>query len=607
MVSKMKKIEFLIYHQDYINFLKDLQELGLVHVTPFETKKNNSDKLKQFVDKRKKLTDTLRTIEKSVDKKNPQPVVDLSMEEVLDLPSQLENLLAEKTKLNQQIQVSKKERENLKVWGNFDWDNIKNLEKAGYKIQFFSVPDSKFKTEWEDLYNAVIISKAVGKTNFISVTKNINVAEELQLEEISLPEISLSRLDKLIQDLTLESKAIENKFTEYVGYIPSIRQTIKKLDSEISFVNVQEGSEKVADDKVFVMRGWAPERNADQIANYLQSKDVYFQISDPLPEDDVPIQFNNKGFFRLFEPIAELYMLPKYNEIDLTPYFAPFYMIFFGVALGDIGYGLFLFLVATLVKIFKKNKLQGSMRGILSLVQVLGASTMVSGLLTGGFFGFNLYNIDTPFVQGLKDRIFFDNDKMFTLSLVLGVIQIMFGILMKAANRIKQHGFIHGLSTIGWFIFILSIGIAALLPDKMPMFGTLHLIVAIPALILIVFFNSPGKNIIVNVLSSLWDTYNMATGLLGDILSYIRLFALGLSGGILATVFNSLAAGMSPDVIILKPIIFILIFIFGHTINIFMNVLGSLIHPIRLTFVEFYKNAEFEGGGKKYSPFKKIN
>ena len=108
-----------------------------------------------------------------------------------------------------------------------------------------------------------------------------------------------------------------------------------------------------------------------------------------------------------------------------------------------------------------------------------------------------------------------------------------------------------------------------------------------------------------NIGSSLWDAYNMATGLLGDILSYLRLFALGLSGGILATVFSSLALGMSPDNAILGPIVTILIFLIGHAINIFMNTLGAFVHPLRLTFVEFYKNSEFIGGGKKYTPFAK--
>ena len=123
----------------------------------------------------------------------------------------------------------------------------------------------------------------------------------------------------------------------------------------------------------------------------------------------------------------------------------------------------------------------------------------------------------------------------------------------------------------------------------------------------IFLYNDPSKNIFTNIGLGLWNTYNMVTGLLGDILSYVRLFALGLSGGILASVFNSLASGMSPDNAILGPIVMILIFVVGHAINIFMNVLGAMVHPMRLTFVEFFKNAGYEGGGNEYKPFKKIN
>ena len=123
---------------------------------------------------------------------------------------------------------------------------------------------------------------------------------------------------------------------------------------------------------------------------------------------------------------------------------------------------------------------------------------------------------------------------------------------------------------------------------------------------MIFFFNSPGKNPLFNLGLGLWDTYNMATGLLGDVLSYVRLFALGLSGGILASVFNSLAVGISPDNnVVIGAIVTVLIFVVGHGITIFMNTLGAIVHPMRLTFVEFYKNAEFTGGGKKYNPFKK--
>lgn len=230
---------------------------------------------------------------------------------------------------------------------------------------------------------------------------------------------------------------------------------------------------------------------------------------------------------------------------------------------------------------------------------------MVCGLLTGGFFGFNIYETNIPFFEKMKDQVYFDNQKLFALSLILGVIQILFGMFLKIFNRIRQFGFMHALSTIGWVILLLSVILAMLFPNVMPMGGTIHLVVAGAAAILILFFNTPGKNPFLNLGLGLYDTYNMATGLLGDVLSYVRLFALGLSGGILASVFNSLALGLKPDNVVTGSLVFLIIFLFGHALNIFMNVLGAVVHPMRLTFVEFFKNAEFTGGGKRYEPFKK--
>ena len=296
-------------------------------------------------------------------------------------------------------------------------------------------------------------------------------------------------------------------------------------------------------------------------------------------------------------------MLPKYNELDLTPYFAPFFMLFFGLSLGDIGYGLFLFVAATAAKAIKKSSMGDSLKSVLTLVQVLGVSAFFTGFLTGGFFGIQLYELDLPIAKKLGDKFFFDNDMMFNLALILGGIQVIFGMIIKVFNRAIQFGFMYGVSTIGWIVLLLSLIVSTFFPDTLPMGGTIHLIILGVSAVAIFLLNSPGKNVFLNFGLGLWDTYNMATGLLGDILSYVRLFALGLSGGILAMVFTDLAMGMSPDNAILGPIVTILIFVIGHGINIFMNTLGAIVHPMRLTFVEFFKNSEFTGGGQKYQPF----
>ena len=197
-----------------------------------------------------------------------------------------------------------------------------------------------------------------------------------------------------------------------------------------------------------------------------------------------------------------------------------------------------------------------------------------------------------------------DNQQMFNLSLILGAIQIIFGMTLKAVNQAIQFGFKYAISTIGWLLVLVSTAVAFAAPSVMAMGDTLHLAILAVGGLMVYLFNSPGKNIFLNIGLGLWDTYNMATGLLGDILSYVRLFALGLSGGILAGVFNSLAVGMSPDNVIAGPIVMVLIFVIGHSINIFMNVLGAMVHPMRLTFVEFFKNSGYDGGGKEYKPFK---
>jgi len=604
MVARMKKFTFLVFHKEYDQFLHELRALGMIHVVEKENTTLDEDELHQFISGAKLLNEAKKTLEKVIDKKSPLPLHEPDIEQGMQIPALIEQIEDERSLLAQQLQVSIKERDALRPWGNFDPENIRRLEREGYHFHLLITPDRFYDPAWETLYNAIIITREGSKTYFVTYTRNADLPDELNLEEMKRPEISLEGLEKLIASLHLKLAEQEQALKQLSADIPSLEAALKELNTKIIFTRVAHSATPVAEEKLKLLQGWAPVDNEKEIAAYLASKNAYFEMAEPQPEDDVPIKFANNRFTRLFEPIAELYMLPKYNEIDLTPYFAPFFMIFFGLALGDIGYGLFLFVGTTLASIIMKEKLGKTMLGMLRLMQILGASATVCGLLTGGFFGFNIYDLNIPFFRDMKEQVYFDNQQMFTLSLILGVIQIMFGMLLKVFNRIRQFGFIHALSTIGWVLLLVSVIVAYLFPAILAMGGVIHMAVIAISAILIFFFNSPGKNPLLNLGLGLYDTYNMATGLLGDVLSYVRLFALGLSGGILASVFNSLALGLKPDNLIVGSLVFLIIFLFGHAMNIFMTVLGAIVHPMRLTFVEFYKNAEFAGGGKKYNPFK---
>ena len=606
MITKMKKLTFLVYHKEYEEFLNSLRELGVVHIVEKQQGAADNTELQENIRLFNRLAATLKLLQNQKHEKNAVIATEGGTAtrgmQVLD---EVDALQTEHGKLSQQLQSYAKEKEVLEVWGNFEPTGIQKLKDAGYIIGFYSCSEGNYKEEWETEYNAMIVNRISSKVFFVTVTK-AGQEVDLDVEQAKLPAYSLSRLEALY-DTT--EQAIEGNEKKLVALsetdIPSLKAALKELQSQIEFSKVVLSSEQTAGDKLMLMEGWAPAYSKVEIEAYLNDAHVYYEITDPMPGDNVPIRLNNKGFFAWFEPICKLYMLPKYNELDLTPFFAPFFMVFFGLCLGDSGYGLFLFLGATAYRLLAK-KVTPSMKSIISLIQVLSASTFFCGLLTGTFFGANIYDLDWPIVQRLKHAVLMDNNDMFRLSLILGVIQILFGMVLKAVNQTIQFGFKYAIATIGWIILLVSTAVSALFASSelLSMGGTAYKVVLCISGAMIFLFNTPGKNIFMNIGLGLWDSYNMVTGLLGDVLSYVRLFALGLSGGILAGVFNSLAVGMSPDNVIAGPIVMVLIFVIGHAINMFMNVLGAMVHPMRLTFVEFFKNSGYEGGGKEYKPFK---
>lgn len=606
MITKMKKLTFLVYHKEYEEFLNSLRELGVVHIVEKQQGAADNTELQENIRLFNRLAATLKLLQNQKHEKNAVIATEGGTAtrgmQVLD---EVDALQTEHGKLSQQLQSYAKEKEVLEVWGNFEPTGIQKLKDAGYIIGFYSCSEGNYKEEWETEYNAMIVNRISSKVFFVTVTK-AGQEVDLDVEQAKLPAYSLSRLEALY-DTT--EQAIEGNEKKLVALsetdIPSLKAALKELQSQIEFSKVVLSSEQTAGDKLMLIEGWAPAYSKVEIEAYLNDAHVYYEITDPMPGDNVPIRLNNKGFFAWFEPICKLYMLPKYNELDLTPFFAPFFMVFFGLCLGDSGYGLFLFLGATAYRLLAK-KVTPSMKSIISLIQVLSASTFFCGLLTGTFFGANIYDLDWPIVQRLKHAVLMDNNDMFRLSLILGVIQILFGMVLKAVNQTIQFSFKYAIATIGWIILLVSTAVSALFSSSelLSMGGTAYKVVLCISGAMIFLFNTPGKNIFMNIGLGLWDSYNMVTGLLGDVLSYVRLFALGLSGGILAGVFNSLAVGMSPDNVIAGPIVMVLIFVIGHAINMFMNVLGAMVHPMRLTFVEFFKNSGYEGGGKEYKPFK---
>ena len=422
------------------------------------------------------------------------------------------------------------------------------------------------------------------------------------VEQVFPPRSSLNDVLNELKEVQGKSRQLHDELARIAATgKPLLKEFQNSLRDEWAEMNALQQTSDHVEGKVRIIEGFVPETRKKELDELLESKGIAYIAEEPDPESKSPILLKNNRFSKLYEVIGNLYDLPNSKELDLVPFFAPFYMLFFGFCMGDAGYGLLILLGCT----FAKRKMP-EMKDIFTLAQFLGLSTIIFGILTGTFFGLSIFSYDIPALENFK-KYLIDTDKLFVLALAMGVIQILFGMVVKVLNIKKQQGLTYALSTIGWLVLIIGSG--ALFGLKKvgvvadPLATTLQYVVLGIAGVLILVLNNPKRNPLINIGAGLWDVYGMSTGLLGDLLSYIRLFALGVSTAILGGVFNSLALNMKPDIPVLGPLVMILILLVGHGITLFMATLGAFVHPIRLTFVEFYKNAGFTGGGKPYTPF----
>ncbi len=604
MIVKMKKYTFLVYHKDYNRFLESLQEQGVLHVKErgaANVEGGQRDKLLLM----SRIQEAIKFLSRKTDAKVTDQIA--SSVQSFELLQLFDSLRSEDDLLMQSIANIVKEIAILEPWGSFDWNTLDKLVENGLQVSFYSTSTRNWNSEWETNYNAFQIVQNGANVLFVTITKK-GESVEIEADKVKLPRKTLKDALLEIDNLQREKNRINNELISLAAtHLSSLMLYKTRIQQEFDFDKVVWNTNNVAEGKISLLEGFIPVDQEIAFQEFLSNEGVFYEVTDPESEDKVPVLLKNNRFAKLFEPIGELYTLPNYNELDLTSLYSPFYMAFFGFCLGDAGYGLILGLGG----LFMSKRVSASFRNITILVSLLGLSTILFGLISGTFFGMSLYELRIGFYANLDDLMKSKktniNQILFNLALIFGAIQIAYGMFVKVANEIHQGGFRNAFSTIGW-IFILSGLILRYVLQKTGIDQTIVTIL-ITGLLSIGFlmafiFSDPSRNVFINFGLGFWDAYNMATGLMGDLLSYIRLFALSICGGILGYVFNSLAFSLAPDIPVVRVIVITLILVIGHTINLMMGILGAFVHPMRLTFVEFYKNAGFSGGGKRYLPFK---
>ena len=581
MITQMKKYTFLVFHREYEAFLEQLRDLGVVHVT----------------EKAAGMADDAHLQELLAKADNARKLI------AQGAPDQLLN---EKAALEQRIAATQKEADKMAIWGDFSAERMEQLKAAGYTLRYFTCPKKNFDEQF-----GIIVAEQGSTLYFVQVNNDGEAPEGCQEQYLNAK--SAADLQKDVEGLNgllvaqnarIELWAKEN--------IPALENDLKQLQEQIDWKRVTLNTDSEADGSLKILEGFCPIDQVPALDAVLEKQEVYYQAEDPTAEDNTPIKLRNNKFTQLFESLTGMYGWPNYGEFDPTPILAPFFLLFFAMCMGDCGYGILLMIIGVLIA---KKKLNIEMfDGLGPIITVLGVGTTVVGFFLGTFMGIDLYQAEwVP--QALKSVMIkgevMGYDIQMVLALCIGVFHICLAMVVKAICYTKQFGFKENIATWGWTLLIvggLLVAILGMTVLPAAVFKGAIIAVGVVSALAIYIFNTPGRNPLINIGAGLWETYNMATGILGDVLSYIRLYALGLAGGMLGAAFNNLGLmvmGGTTEGATWQWLPFVLILVLGHVLNLAMSALGAFVHPLRLSFVEYFKNAGYEGKGALYQPFKK--
>lgn len=617
MIRKMKKLSLFVFHEDREKTLNDLASLGVVHIEiangvssesieNIAAQKNDANRAKSIINAAlsdaKKAKKDVANLKATDTNKKASDVI----ENVLQLSQSSDKLKAERDNLKKELSI-------IAPFGSFSFDKINNLkEKTSYDISFFNGPIKEYEAyNFGDIFTYAVKEEA-GKVYFVAFKKE-GSEEAIPFDIVNIPNKSYDELKTQIAELDSKIENIENDIIKNQIYIESINKEVDNLNLHNHFEEAKESfvASEVTEGKILYVEAYVPKDKESEVKTLLDSKKIAYIMEEPTKDDNVPVELKNNKYSSAYELITKLFQLPNYFEIDLTPMIAVFYPLFFAYCFGDSGYGIVLTIVA-LVGLF--TVLKGQLRGIGILALTLGICTTIMGVINGGsFFGVSIpSNTQIPIFAALSKYLIITDIKEnwfltpFNTALLIGVLHICFALVVGVIDRIKTSAIGDIFAAVGKLLFIPSL-VLWFLGDMQKMqvikqFSSIYYITMLVGLVFLVILSNVGKK--PDVLNSILGVYFAATGIMGDTLSYIRLFALGASGSILALVINQI--GMSfkaiPGVGVVIMVVFL---VFGHIAIFALNILGALVHPLRLTFVEFYNNVGFEGGGKEYKPLKK--
>ncbi len=607
MITPMKKITILCSESDRMKTVSSLRRFGLVHVENVVTKTQSALSLES---ENNALNKVLSFLDSYKDKKNPVKEENPGDEKIRALSSSLLALMDEDERIGEKRRALTAEIERVRPLGDFDPDAFNALKSLGYDITLYYIGKKEKEKLSKDESVSFISLRTESKNECIALV-NASLPQGIPAQRIVPPSKRLSSLENEMMLLTKRSEEIEKIYRESVKYCASFQDLMARNDEEIFFRRVGASVEEA--DSVCFISGYIPEEKADAFKEYCASESLGYIIDDPSEEDNPPTLMKHKGFIKYVQPLYDaLGLVQGYREKDISLYFLVFMALFFAMILGDAGYGLLLLLGG--VALNAKCKKCSDMN---ALLYIFSGATILWGALTGTWFGSELILEKLPFLKlfvipgltNFPDLFGMDStlvqNNMMSLCFSIGCVHLALARALCIIDKIKAKD-ISLLSDCGWLlntILLYLLSLYLVVDADVP----LSKIAAGVGLgfVLVCLFAScePGKPLgegIKESLGSFFTNFLDTISCFSNVMSYIRLFAVGLASLAIAQSFNGMAEGVMHGFTIPLGI---LILILGHAVNLVMGFLSIIVHGVRLNIMEFSGQVGVEWSGYKYEPF----
>lgn len=621
MIVKMKKVSVITLKTHREDTLEKLRGVGVVHVFTdhpdidsgehLREQKNDLERCISAIPPRERDTPEKAASRSSGGEASGGEAVDAALtiaQEVLQEADRLAQLEDERDRLELEL-------ERLAPWGSIDPAAIENLGTGGVELRLYEIPRDRESDVLPTLPRPIVLERSRARIRVAAFALGESETFPDDIAAVSLPEQSTDQLQATLQEREEQIGAIKERLREHRDDLPLMEAALEQLELDLEFSRVASGME--SDRMLEWVTGFVPHDQVSQVREAASKHGWGVVIRDPDPEERVPTQLRNPPPIRIIRPVFDLLgTVPGYRELDISFFFLIFFTVFFAMIIGDAGYGLIL-LAGTLYAVTRSLRAGRTIGGGLVLMVVLSTATVIWGAITGNWFGYAPFN-ELPVLRALViPKIAIDNEASTELiqylCFIIGTVHLSIAHVWKFLRGLRERPRIAAFEQLGWLSMVLGLYYLVLQlvidPDKYPM-PDFALPMIAGGLVAVILFSAqePGRNFFVGVamgLAGIITTVLDSISAFSDIVSYIRLFAVGLATLAIAESFNNMASGVAEGLGgVPGAIVAVLILFLGHTLNLAMGALSVVVHGVRLNMLEFSQHLGMEWTGVEYAPFR---